>query len=345
MNKIPKTVSDLGEFTLIDRIKQILPQAKHPDVLIGLGDDTAVIRIDQNKALIATCDIQIEDQHFRLKHISTYQLGRRAIAVNLSDIASMGGKPSFALVSLGLPSKFPVIDYDQLFQGIKDELSQYSAHLIGGNLAKTERKLIVDVTLLGEVHPDHLLSRSGSKVGDKIFVTGRLGESGAGFHILETFGQYYPEKYANLVKAHLQPTPRIEAGKMIAETKMVTSMIDISDGIASDLYHICRMSGVGAEIQSECIPLPENIEEVSEIAHTNPLDIALYSGEDYELLFTVKPDVISTLITEISDKLSLLITEIGHIVTRAEGYHLIDAQQNRIPILPKGWNHFQKETK
>ncbi len=338
-------MSDLGEFTLIDRIKQILPQAKHPDVLIGLGDDTAVIKIDHNKALIATCDIQIEDQHFRLKHISTYQLGRRAIAVNLSDIASMGGKPSFALVSLGLPPKFSVIDYDRLFQGIKDELSQYSAHLVGGNLAKTENKLIVDVTMLGEVHPDRLLSRSGSKVGDKIFVTGKLGESGAGFHILEAFGQHYPEKYANLVKAHLQPTPRIEAGKMIAETEIATSMIDISDGIASDLYHICQMSGVGAEIHSKRLPLPENIEEVSEIAHTNPLNIAMHSGEDYELLFTVKPDVIPALITEISNKLSLLITEIGHIVTRTEGYYLIDSQQNRIPILPKGWDHFQKETK
>lgn len=342
--KLIKTVSDLGEFTLIERIKQIIPQTANSDVLVGIGDDTAVIRISENLALIATCDIQVEDQHFRLKHISGYQLGRRAIAVNLSDIASMGGKPQFALVSLGLPPKLKVDYFDHLFEGIRDELNRYSACLIGGNLTKTDHKLIVDITLLGEVHPGRIITRSGAKPGDKIYVTGKLGESGAGFQVLEHFGKDYPVSYDHMVNAHLQPIPRVEAGKLIADYQIATAMIDISDGLASDLNHICLMSGVGAEIYQDQLPLSDQLSEISQISNKSQLEFALYSGEDYELLFTAKPEISLEKLNELSQKLSLPITEIGRIIDKNEGFILVDAHSKRLNLKPKGWDHFAKKS-
>jgi thiamine-monophosphate kinase len=339
-----KTVSNFGEFTLIERIKQILPQTTNSDVLVGIGDDTAVIRIAEDRALIVTCDIQVEDQHFRLKNISGYQLGRRAIAVNLSDIASMGGTPQFALVSLGLPPELKVDYFDQLFEGIRDELSRFSAHLIGGNLTKTNHKLIVDITLLGEVHPQKILTRSGAKPGDKIFVTGKLGESGAGFQVLEHFGKEYPVSYDPMVNAHLQPIPRVEAGKLIADYQIATAMIDISDGLASDLNHICLMSNVGAEIYQDQLPLSDQLFEISQISNKSPLEFALHSGEDYELLFTIRPEVNLEKLKEIGQKLSLPITEIGRIINKNEGFLLINTNNKRLTLKPKGWDHFAKKS-
>ncbi|NIW43723.1 MAG: thiamine-phosphate kinase, partial [Gammaproteobacteria bacterium] len=170
-----KTVGEMGEFALIDRLQRILPKNLGETVIHGVGDDTAVIGIDDHRALLITCDIQVEDRHFRLKYISPYQLGQRAMAVNLSDIAAMGGTPTYALVSLGLPNSFPLNAYDQLFEGMKDELSIYSSAIVGGNLARTEDKLIIDITLLGEISRNQVITRSGAQEGDRIFVTGTLG--------------------------------------------------------------------------------------------------------------------------------------------------------------------------
>lgn len=340
MNDDYRVVADIGEFGLIDRIQKILPKAKHEDLIIGIGDDTAVIRIDKQRALLITCDIQLEDQHFRTKYISPYQLGRRAMAVNLSDIAAMGGNPTFALVSLGFPKSFPLADFDELFQGMKEQLAEFSSYIIGGNLSNTESKLVIDITMLGEIAPDQVLTRSGASPGDRIFVTGNLGEAGAGFYVLEKFGKNYPQQFGTLVKKHLQPLPRIEAGKRLAQSGFATAMIDISDGIASDLNHICVMSGVGAEIYQDSIPLPDGIQKVTACSGKSALYLALHSGEDYELLFTMKPDTPGEILPTISTETGMAFNEIGKILTKESGYHLIDFQNRRIPIQPKGWDHF-----
>ncbi|MBN2367067.1 MAG: thiamine-monophosphate kinase, partial [Calditrichaeota bacterium] len=200
-----KLVSQTGEFNLIDRIRNIFPATVHSDILVGMGDDTAVLRLDDDRVLLVTCDIQIEDRHFRQDFISAYQLGRRSIAVNISDIAAMGGKPTFALASLGLPEGMTVREYDNLFQGMRDELQQHGAALIGGNLARSENKLIVDITLLGEVSKSGYVTREGAREGDGVYVTGVVGASGSGLEVLKKFGQNYPEKYRQLVEAHLLP--------------------------------------------------------------------------------------------------------------------------------------------
>ncbi|UCE06072.1 MAG: thiamine-phosphate kinase [bacterium] len=334
-----KTVADIGEFGLIHRIQKILPKIEHKDILIGIGDDTAVIRINDSRALLVTCDIQVEDQHFRLKNISLYQLGRRAMAVNLSDIAAMGGKPTFALVSLGCPKVFALSNFEDLIKGMRDQLSEFSAFIIGGNLSNTENKLIIDITLLGEVSTNHYLTRNGAKIGDRIFVTGNLGASGAGFFVLEKYGKN-AKQFNDLVQKHLQPIPRIKIGQRIAQSGFATTMIDVSDGIASDLYHICTMSGVGAEIYQSKLPLPDGINKIVSLSGKSSLHLALHTGEDYELLFTIKPDTPKSIIDSIAQETGILVTEIGRILPKDAGYCLIELQGKRVPIQPKGWDHF-----
>ena len=336
-----QTVADIGEFGLIDRIQKILPKADPADLIIGIGDDTAVIRIDEQRAMVITCDIQVENQHFRLNRISPCQLGRRAMAVNLSDIAAMGGQPTFALVSLGFPKSFPLSDFDDLFQGMGDQLTEFSAHIIGGNLCNTEKDLIIDITLMGEVTADRILTRRGARPGDQIFVTGNLGESGAGFYVLEQYGKNYPAEFETMVQKHVQPIPRILAGQQIAQSGFATAMIDISDGVASDLNHICVMSKVGAIINQEKIPLPEGIHKVTAISGKSVLELLLHSGEDYELLFTMKPETPDAITESITQETGIAITEIGKILTKESGYQLIDLHDRRIPIQPKGWDHFK----
>ena len=344
MNNIAQTVSDIGESSLIDRIQNILPSVKNQQVLVGIGDDTAVIRLSNERALLVTCDIQVEDQHFRLKNMTHYQLGRRAMAVNLSDVAAMGGKPTFALVSLGFPKSFPLPDFENLFKGMRDQLAEFSATIIGGNLSNTEGKMIIDITMMGEVKPEQYLTRSGARTGDRIFVTGKVGASGAGFHVLAKFGNEYPLEFRCLVDKHLQPIPRIDIGQKIARSGFATAMIDISDGVASDLYHICKMSNVGGEIHHDKLPLPENINKIASFTRKSVLHLALHSGEDYELLFTAKPNIPDSLIHSLAQKTGVPITEIGQIQPKSSGYVLVDNQGKRIPIQPKGWDHFNQNS-
>lgn len=342
MTRGRKCVGEVGEFPLIDRIGKILPAALDKDLLVGIGDDTAVIRIDRRRALLVTCDIQVEGRHFRFDHITPYQLGRRSMAVNLSDIGSMGGKPTYALVSMGLPAGFPVRSYDRLFEGMRDELEAHRARIVGGNLARTADFLVVDITMLGEAEVSRFLTRSGARAGDRIFVTGELGASGAGFQVLAAYGKRFPGRYRHLVRCHLLPTPRVEMGRKIARSGVATAMIDISDGVAGDLFHICSMSGVGAEIREDRLPLPERIGEVAGISGKTATDLALHGGEDYELLFTVPRRVPAEKVRSVAGGTGIAVTEIGTIVPREEGYRLVDSRGRKTPLVPAGWDHFRE---
>jgi thiamine-monophosphate kinase len=336
-----KRVGEMGEFPLIDRIRKILPVSRNRDLLVDIGDDTAVVRLDARRALLLTCDIQVEGRHFRFDRTTPYQVGRRAMAVNLSDIASMGGKPTYALVSLGLPADFPVRSCDRLFEGMRDELLSHKANIIGGNLARTEKRLVVDVTLVGEADPSRVLTRGGARAGDRIFVTGRLGASGAGFQALKAFGKKVPGRFRELVNRHVLPVPRVDLGRRISRAGVASAMIDVSDGVAGDLYHVCARSGVGAEIHENLLPLPERIGEIAAISGNSVLDLALHSGEDYELRFTVPAGVSTTRIRSLSGGSGVPVTEIGRIVKREEGYSLVDSLGKKRPLTPAGWDHFR----
>ena len=341
MGKLPKNVGEVGEFPLIDRIRKILPVSRNKDLLVDIGDDTAVVRLDERRALLLTCDIQVEGVHFRLDRTTPYRVGRRAMAVNLSDIASMGGKPTYALVSLGLPADFPVKSYDRLFEGMRDELLPHRAYIIGGNLARTEECLIVDVTLVGEADPFRVLTRGGARAGDRIFVTGLLGASGAGFQALKAYGKNVPGIYREMVNRHVLPVPRVDLGRRISRSGVASAMIDLSDGVAGDLYHVCTRSGVGAEIHEDLLPLPKHIGEIAGKSGKSILELALHSGEDYELLFTVPPGVSARRIRSLPGGSGIPVTEIGRIVTREEGYSLVDSRGVKRPLTPAGWDHFR----
>lgn len=341
MKRGRKCVGEIGEFPLIERIRKILPAAGDKDLLVDIGDDTAVIKLDDRRAMLLTCDIQVEGSHFRFEHITPYQLGRRSMAVNLSDIGAMGGKPTWALVSLGLPAGFPVKGYDRLFEGMRDELQPHGARIVGGNLARTRDFLVVDITLLGEADLSGVLTRGGARAGDRIFVTGTLGASGAGFQVLSAFGKRFPARYKELVKRHLLPTPRVDLGRRIAHAGIATAMIDLSDGVASDLFHVCTRSGVGAEIDEDRLPLPRHIGEIAERSGRSVVDLALHSGEDYELLFTARPGTSPKTIRSIAGDSGIPITEIGRIVKKDQGYSLIDSRGDKTPLTPSGWDHFR----
>ena len=211
-----KTVGDIGEFGLIDRIKTICGQDVAPDVILGIGDDTAVVRIDDSRALVATCDSQVEDVHFRWEAITPFQLGRRALAVNLSDIAAMGGQPQYALVSLAVPSSLSAKKFDEFYKGIHATAHEYGVVIVGGNIARTAKKLVVDVFLWGMVDPAQMLTRSGAQKGDLIYVTGSLGSAAAGVDVLKRYGPHCSDEFVPIVRAHLEPRPRVQEGMALA---------------------------------------------------------------------------------------------------------------------------------
>lgn len=342
MKGIRATVGETGEFNLIDRIRRILPVSRNRDLRVDIGDDTAVVALDRKRALLLTCDIQVEGRHFLFDRTTPYRVGRKSMAVNLSDIASMGGRPTYALVSLGLPADMPVESFERLFEGMRDEMLAHGAYVIGGNLARTREELVVDVTMLGEAELSRVLTRDGARPGDRIFVTGTLGASGAGMEALRLYGGKVPGKYRELVKRHILPVPRVEMGRRIARSGVASSMIDLSDGVAGDLYHICERSGVGAEIREEPLPLPDRIGEIAEKSGRSVLDLALHNGEDYELLFTVPPGVPERKIRALPGKTGVPVTEIGRIVDRRDGYCLLDAGGRRTALKPTGWDHFRE---
>jgi thiamine-monophosphate kinase len=318
-------------------------------VTLGIGDDAAVLEPKPGKRLLATCDAQIEGVHFEWSLIGPYQLGRRAAAVNLSDIASMGGSPVAAFVSLALPPDLPLESFDRLFEGIRDAMASEGASVAGGNLARSD-KLVVDIFLLGEA--DRVLTRSGAKPGDVICVTGPLGGSAAGLDALrharahpdaaaagDTTGAAVDGRLAGIAGAYLDPRPHLREGRAIASSAFATSMIDVSDGLAADLGHLCDASGVGAEIDAAAVPIPEGIEEVSRRTGRAPLDYALFGGEDYALLFTARAAAgdVEAWARGSTDGVRV----IGRI-TSEPGMRLVRPDGGTVPLRPGGWDHFRK---
>ncbi|MEE4310832.1 MAG: thiamine-phosphate kinase [candidate division KSB1 bacterium] len=335
-------ISKIGEFGLIDRIQNILPKAVGDDLLLGIGDDTAVISMDDSRAMLITCDIQVEGQHFDLSHISPYQLGRRAMAVNLSDIAAMGGTPTYALVSMGLPAHLPLSDFEDIFKGMRDQLNLYRAFVIGGNLSHTSREMVIDITMMGEAPVSGYLTRSGARIGDRIFMTGNLGMSAAGYHVLKKYGNTIPSELQSFVKAHLQPEPRVHAGRAIAKFSGATAMIDLSDGIAGDLNHVCTNSGVGAELFEDKLPVTDQLRELAHRLDLSLQELVLSSGEDYELLFTAEPDTTQDTINQIAEAGQVAVTEIGVITSAKEGIRLNTTDGKMQQLEPVGWDHFKQ---
>jgi thiamine-monophosphate kinase len=338
-------IGELGEFGVIKRIARSLAGGDD-SVIVGIGDDVAVLRGSGDHYLLATCDIQVENVHFVRTTTTPYQLGRKAIAINLSDIAAMGGQPSWALVSLALPQDTLVKFVDELYRGMTDQLNSAGASLVGGNLSNIEHTMVIDIFLLGQVQTGQFLCRRGAREGDLILVTGTLGDSRAGLELLHA-PELAVSKLAReqVSSAHLTPQPRLIEGRVLAGTGLVHAMLDVSDGTLGDLRHICEASTVGAEIWPMDLPISSATREVAAAAAVgeNEVDWALTGGEDYELLFTAAPADSSRLQQELEERSGTSARVIGRILPAAEGIRLRYAD-GRIQSheAPAGWDHFQE---
>ena len=334
-------IDELGEFGLIDRIQRALP-APGKDVLVWIGDDVAVLRAEANRVLLATCDVQMEGAHFLRDAIAPHDLGRKALAINLSDIAATGGAPRFALVSLGLPKDLAVEFVDGLYTGLRAEAETFGAEIVGGNISRSRLGVFIDIFLLGDAPRENVLLRAGAHTGDKILVTGTLGDAGAGVARLLDSTLATPDAYATIVRARRDtPTPRVREGQLIGAAHTATAMIDVSDGLASDLGHICERSSVGARVFAEKLPVAEPNRTLAQRARGNPWHFALHGGEDYELVFTAPAAQADALAAHITRETGTRVSIIGEILPQSEGRQLVLPDGRSVPLQARGWDHFR----
>jgi len=302
-------LSALGETGLIQRLAKNFKAGN--DIVKGIGDDCAVIRISKERHLLITIDMLLEDVDFRLKDATAYQIGWKSLACGLSDIASMGGVAKYAVVSLGLPRRLSVEFVDELYRGIKALARRFDVEIVGGD-TNSSKALVMDVAVLGFVEPEKLKFRSGAKPGDIICVTGSLG------------GSYKS-------KRHLTFTPRLKEARCLVNNFRINSMIDISDGLSTDLNHIARDSDVGACIYEELIPVSKDAKGIN---------AALNEGEDFELLFTMPLREARRFAGKDPCANSVKITQIGEILDKAAGVKMIGRGGKARDLKPKGFSHF-----
>ncbi|GER89390.1 thiamine-monophosphate kinase [Dictyobacter vulcani] len=296
-------IAELGEFELIARLTAGLHT--HSEHEIGVGDDCAILDLGSEDLLLATCDSQVEAIHFMLQTSTPEAIGQKALAINLSDIAAMGGTPRAALVSLLLPATLPVAVLDGIYAGLRAEAQRFETAIVGGNIsgAGPAGKLVIDITLLGTVRRGHAILRSGARVGDLLCVTGWLGDSAAGLQsFLQACPHIEPHDLHWVQRRHTTPTPRVQEGQVLGELgpELVTAMLDISDGLSGDLQHLCERSDCGAQINLAALPLSTPLKAVAHDLQQDPVQWALHGGEDYELLLTLHPQALDTVRTALA---------------------------------------------
>ncbi len=334
-------VSELGEFGLIDLLAKMVDSSRDnkkeawQKLTLGIGDDAAVFEGDTSSQL-ATVDCLIQDTHFSLAITSWHELGWKSLAVNLSDIAAMGGVPRYALVSLALPDHTEVDDVTALYQGMIELAQQFGVAIIGGDTSSAPL-VIITVTVLGNTgRGKAMLSRSAARPGDKVAVTGYLGTAAAGWEMLTRRLQFDPEAAAQLKRAFLRPSPRIAEGQLLVE-QGVKAAIDISDGLISDLNHIGESGQVGARIEVERLPI---LPTVKANFGNRARELALSGGEDYELLFTATAEVIE----QVKAAVSCPVTVIGEITAaKPDRITLVDGKGNPVRLTKTGWEHFTQK--
>lgn len=325
-------VRELGEFGLIEHLSEIVRGASGGDLVLGIGDDAAAWRTD-GALEVGTTDVLIEDVHFRLSSATWLDLGWKALAINISDIAAMGGSPRYALVSLALPPETEVDDVTELYRGLAEVAVEFGVHVAGGNIS-TAPIVVISVSLVGKA-TDALLTRSAALPGDQIAVTGCLGQSAAGLRVLSSELEVDPETSAFLRKAHLRPYPRVaEAQELVRHG--VKAAIDISDGLISDLAHIGKASRAAAKVWLDRLPIHPMVQSAF---GGESRRLALSGGEDYELLFTARREVID----QVGQVMSTPITVIGEMVEGDPGrVTVLDEHGREVDSeVAWGWEHFK----
>jgi thiamine-monophosphate kinase len=332
------THSPFGEVELIARLAGIFGAAP-PEVALGIADDCAALDLGGPDYWLWTMDTLVERVHFDLAYISLAQLGRKSLAVNLSDLAAMGGEARYALLSLGWPPDRDLTFALEFGEGLAACARDHGVAVIGGDTVSSPLGIAIALTVLGRVPKSEMLRRSGAQVGDHIYVTGPLGEAAAGLEILRRDLQLDPSLTEPLIRAHLNPQPQATAGRLLARKGLATACIDLSDGVASDLMHICRLSRVGAKLTAADLPISSGVRTVARIVDRDPVDLALQGGEDYQLLFTCSPAQ-GALIPAVFAKAELgAPSRIGEIIVGAEVV-LKTAEKEKI-ISGWGYDHFR----
>jgi thiamine-monophosphate kinase len=331
---IPQSVRDVGEFGLIDRLASLIPASS---AVIGIGDDAAVLDVGGEDFLLATVDMLVENVHFDLKYTEPFLIGRRALAINVSDIAAMGGEPSFALISLALPPTCSARFVDDVYAGLIHEANAYSTGIVGGNVTATDGPICIDVTVLGRVPKQELVLRSGARPGDVLVVTGNLGAAAARRMAV---GRSQAEDLAPIAAVDelpAVPLARVATARRLASARIAHAMLDLSDGLAGDIRHLCRASDVGAVLQEERLPISAATRSVAGAFGVSPVSLALSGGEDYELLISMSPDDLAAARDAAGDA---PLTVIGEVVPTSEGVTVLTPSGECEELPASGWTHF-----
>ncbi|MFY8213675.1 MAG: thiamine-phosphate kinase [Flavobacterium sp.] len=334
------SLSQLGEFGLIDHLTNQF-EITQASTLKGIGDDAAVLDFADKKIVVST-DLLIEGVHFDLAYMPLKHLGYKAVVVNVSDICAMNAKPTQITVSVAVSNRFPLEALEELFAGINLAAKTYKVDVIGGDTTSSQKGLILSITAIGEASEEELVYRNGAKVNDLLVVSGDLGAAYMGLQVLEREKQVFQvnphsqpdlEAYSYLIERQLKPEARTDVRTLLHALEIKpTSMIDVSDGLSSEILHLCKQSEVGCNLYENKLPLDPQLISVCEEFQLDSTTVAINGGEDYELLFTVKMDDFDKL------KGNPNFTIIGHMVEAAEGMHLITRANTKIPLKARGWN-------
>lgn len=339
------SIAQLGEFGLIEHLTKHF-EIKNPSTLKGIGDDAAVLDFQNKKAVIST-DLLIEGVHFDLAYMPLKHLGYKAVVVNVSDIYAMNAKATQITVSVAVSNRFPLEALEELYEGITLAAKQYDIDVVGGDTTSSQKGLIISITALGEADVQDIVYRNGAKQGDLLVVSGDLGAAYMGLQVLEREKQVFQvnpnnqpdlDNYTYLIERQLKPEARKDVAEILKALDIKpTAMIDISDGLSSEVMHLCKQSNVGCNVYEDKLPMDPQFINVCEEFNIDSTTIALNGGEDYELLFTIKMEDFDKI------KGNPNFTVIGHMTQESEGIHLVTRANTKIALKARGWNALQEE--
>jgi len=335
-----------SEFETIAKIKSELVST-HSGLIQGIGDDCAVVDKSETEVFLITSDLLVENVHFDLKYFSFFDLGRKAMSVNVSDIAAMAGKPLYAFVSLAIPPKFKDADVTDLYKGLDQVAQQHSVAISGGDISSSPNYFFINVTLVGSAKRDQYKLRSHAKAGDGIYVSGTMGTAALGLKLCQK-GRTSQNNYVQAIKG---PTAQVSLALTLSEYDAVHAMIDVSDGLVADLHHVMTASQTECEIELDKIPQEEDFEEVCKSVRLKPMDVLLGGGEDYQLLFTLDDSQYKIISNKLSSLKNIKLSRIGEV---KEGFGdlkpsvtdpyprvvVLDENKKRLNVKAKGYEHF-----
>lgn len=339
-NQERTSLSSLGEFALIDHLTKDI-KVKQPSTLTGVGDDAAVLDFKNKKTVVST-DMLVEGVHFDLSYMPLKHLGYKAVVVNVSDICAMNAKPTQITVSVAVSNRFPLEALEELYSGVRLAAQVYDVDIVGGDTTSSQKGMILSITAIGEAEEEDIVYRNGANESDLLVVTGDVGAAYMGLQVLEREKQVFQvnpdnqpdlEAYTYLIERQLKPEARKDIKEILKGLEIKpTSMIDISDGLSSEILHLCKSSGVGCNLYEEKIPADPQLISSCEEFDIDITTVAINGGEDYELLFTIKMEDFDKI------KGNPNFSVIGHMTQESEGTHLITRAATKIPLKARGWD-------